>query len=384
MKISMIVSMKYGPTKFLHRDIEALLDRGHDIKIFTLLQNPGLYKPTERWRVFQVSRKKILISQPLIFLKNPARYFQILQEAIKLGAVKEFLIAGSFIKRMRETQIIFAYFGDHKLFTGYFCKKLTGIPLVVSIRAYELYRNPNERMFRHALANCDQIITITEFNKNKLVENFGARAGKIEIVRQIVELDQFKSSPKIKILIVGFFSEKKGHENLFRALKLLDRKDVELWVVGDINRSIQKIDGRKIAEQIGIAGQVAFFGEQSGNALRAFYRECDIFCLPSRPDRHGDHEGFPNVIAEAMASGKPVVSTLHAGIPEAVEDFLVAENNPAQLARALKKACDDVSLRLEVGRKNRQRAEQLFSQNNSDKLEKILVKYARDTVNHNN
>ncbi len=383
MKIGMIVSMKYGPTKFLHRDIEALLDRGHDIKIFTLLQNPGLYEPTERWRVFPLSRLKIISSQLIIFSSNPRRYLRLLREAFTFRAVREFLIAVTFLRPIQDAQIIYAYFGDHKLFTGYFCKKFTGIPLVVTIRAYELYRNPNEKMFVQALAHCDRIVTITQFNKKKLVEKFGVHAGKIEIVRQIVELDKFCDKPKIKILIVGFFSEKKGHEVLFRAIKLLKRSDIELWVVGDINRSIQKIDGRKIAAQTGIAGQIAFFGEQSGNALRALYRECDIFCLPSRPDRHGDHEGFPNVIAEAMASGKTVVSTRHAGIPEAVSDFLVEENNVEALAQALATACDNAALRQQVGCENRRRAEQMFSEKNSTKLEKILFKYARNTVNHN-
>ena len=84
-----------------------------------------------------------------------------------------------------------------------------------------------------------------------------------------------------------------------------------------------------------------------------------------------------------MASGKPVVSTLHAGIPEAVDDFLVEENNPEQLAQALNKVCDDLSLRQETGRKNRRRAEAMFSTKNSEKLEKILFKYARNAVDHN-
>ncbi|MCA9734464.1 MAG: glycosyltransferase family 4 protein [Deferribacteres bacterium] len=380
MKIAMIVSMKYGPTKFLHRDVEALLDKNNLIKIFTLLQNKGLYNPTERWRVIPVSRTRVIFSQIPVFLKKRAVYLKLLREAFQLNAVKNFLIAVSFYKQIKDDEIIYAYFGDHKLFTGYFCKMLTGVPLVVSIRAYELYRNPNNAMFVKALAQCDRIVTITNHNKKRLMEHFGAQEDKIEIVRQIIELDKFKPIPKIKILIVGFFAEKKGHEVLFKAIKILQRDDIELWVVGDINRSIVQIDGRKLAEQIGIADRVAFFGEQSGNALRALYRECDIFCLPSRPDRYGDHEGFPNVIAEAMASGKPVVSTFHAGIPEAVDDFLVEENNAHQLAKALETACNSAKLRQEIGEKNRRRAETLFSAQNNDALQEILKKHARSIV----
>ncbi|KAA3620025.1 MAG: colanic acid biosynthesis glycosyltransferase WcaL [Calditrichaeota bacterium] len=377
MKIAMIVSMKYGPTKFLHRDIEALLDKKHELKIFTLLNNRGLYNPTDRWNVFPVTRLGIIRSQFAVFFKMSAKYLRLLREARQLNAVKDFMIGVSFYEELKNSDIIFAYFGDHKLFTGYFCKRLTGIPLVVTIRAYELYRNPNEKMFMKALANCDRIVTITDHNKKLLVERFAANESEIDIVRQIVELEKFHPQPKIKILIVGFFAEKKGHEVLFNAIKLMNRQDIELWVVGDINRSIVKVDGRQMAENIGILDSVAFFGEQSGNALRALYRECDIFCLPSRPDRHGDHEGFPNVIAEAMASGKPVVSTYHAGIPEAIDDFLVEENNVEQLAGALAQACDKIELRISVGQKNRRRAETMFSLKNSDRLENILQTCAK-------
>nr|NIR25623.1 glycosyltransferase family 4 protein [Gammaproteobacteria bacterium] len=108
------------------------------------------------------------------------------------------------------------------------------------------------------------------------------------------------------------------------------------------------------------------------NALRALYRECDIFCLPSRPDRYGDHEGFPNVIAEAMAFSKPVITTRHAGIPEVVDATLVDENNVVQLAQALNQACNSAELRRRLGEKNRAVVEQLFSPANIDKLEKIL------------
>lgn len=372
LKIALITSMKYGLTQFIFRDIEALINKGHQVRIFTLHNEQGLYNPLPNWEVIPVSPWRLIMLQLWFLASKPGLYLRLFHTALRTGSVINLAMAISFANQMDDIEVIYAYFGDHKLFTGYYCKQITGIPLVVTIRAYELYRNPNPPMFVEALAYCDHVVTITEYNQQLLTDKYGVPANKIDIVRQIVDLDTFKFEPKIKILIVGFFAEKKGHEVLFKAIKQLNRDDIELWVVGDMNRSVVRVNCRQLVKEIGIESQVAFFGEQRGNALRALYRECDIFCLPSHPDRYGDHEGFPNVIAEAMAFSKPIVTTRHAGIPEVVDAILVDENNVVQLAQALNQACNSAELRRQLGEKNRAVVERLFSLANIDKLERIL------------
>ena len=83
------------------------------------------------------------------------------------------------------------------------------------------------------------------------------------------------------------------------------------------------------------------------------------------------------MVAEAMAFGKPVVATRHAGIPEAIDAVLVDENNVEQLAEALNTVCDSVELRRQLGDRNRATAEWLFSLANNDKLEEILLRPSR-------
>lgn len=379
MKIALITSMKAGLHHFVFRDIDALSKKGHTVRLFTLLNNEGLYNPKPEWEVVPASVKKIAFTLIPFMLSRPLLFIQLLFKAIQTQTLQNMLIAIAYAKHLEDINVIYAYFGDHKFFVGYYLKWITNTPLLVTIRAYELYDNPNPKFFIEALDYCDRIVTITEHNKAYLCEHFGAAEEKIDIVRQIVDMNLYKHVEKIRILIVGFFSTKKGHEVLFNAIKQMNRSDVELWVVGDGAKDRALVDCRQIVKELDIEDQVVFFGAHSGNALRTFYSLCHIFCLPSRTDRSGDREGFPNVIAEAMAFGKPVVSTYHAGIPEVIDQILVEEDNVPQLVDALNRVCDSLALREQMGRRNRTVVEQMFSIANNDRLEEILESYARKT-----
>jgi len=364
--------MKYGMPRFVYRDVRALAAKGHTVHCFPLINRRGLYNPDEEWRVTSFSFVDFLVGIGLLLFQKPACLAKQLSVAARTRSIIDLVFAVAFYRRIRQADIVFSYFGDHKLFVGYYCKKMTGLPLVVTVRAYELQANPNPTMFRRCLQRCDQILTITDYNKHVLVDEFGAPAERIEIIRQIVDLEKYSNEPRIKVLIVAFFAEKKGHDILFKALRHLDRDDVELWVVGDNAPDRNPVDCRKLAGEYDVEGQVCFFGEQSGNALNALYRECDLFCLPSRTDSAGCKEGFPNAIAEAMAFGKPVVATMHAGIPEAIDRLLVPENDVESLASALDLACSSIKLRKELGKRNRLVAERMFSPENNDILERAL------------
>ena len=67
--------------------------------------------------------------------------------------------------------------------------------------------------------------------------------------------------------------------------------------------------------------------------------QADLFCAPSLTSSNGDVEGIPNTIKEAMATGIPVLTTNHAGIPEIITNnkngILVRENDTDHLAQAL-------------------------------------------------
>lgn len=371
MHIGVFASMKKGLEHFIYREIQILAAQGHTIHLFPTKYGHGLYSAQPDWHLYRWHLLTILLYQPFFFLRAPMRYLKLLWEALTMGAVVDFALAWYLSRFMAQVDVLYATFGDRKFFVGYFCKQILNKPLAVTIHAYELYQNPNPRLFRHALAACDQIITPTEFNRDYLATHYNVAPSRVEIVRYSVDIEDYRPARKFVILIVGFFVERKGHDILFKAIKQLAQDDIEVWVVGDEGAE-EPVDVRGLATQIGVTAQVAFFGKLSGNALKAMYQACDVFCLPCRTEGNGVAEGFPNVLIEAMAFGKPVITTRHVEIPRIIKEVLVDENDVDGLAQAILQVYRSSSLRERLGQQNRQLAENLFSPRNGARTAAIL------------
>jgi colanic acid/amylovoran biosynthesis glycosyltransferase len=102
---------------------------------------------------------------------------------------------------------------------------------------------------------------------------------------------------------------------------------------------------------------------------------------PSITAENGDQEGIPNVLKEAMALGLPVISTLHGGIPELVEDgvsgFLVKERDVDSLAERLAYLVDHPETWSKMGSEGRACIEKDYDMN---KLNDHLVDLYEKTL----
>jgi colanic acid/amylovoran biosynthesis glycosyltransferase len=373
MHIAVILSMKEGMDHFVHRELGVISSYGARISLFPTKVRPGLYNAEPNWDLLRWNPFSVLFYQLVYMLRTPRKYFSIMSEAIRYNALMDFVIACYFSGNMHTIDVIYAIFGDHKLFIGYFCKKILARPLVVTLHAYELYQNPNPALFVHALEQCDQIVTVTEYNRELLQARFKVDPSRVRVVRVCVDTDDYRPSEKFVILIVGYFDECKGHDILFKALRELSLPDLQVWVVGSANNRSNAVDVRRQAREIGVEDQVAFFGELGGNALKAVYQKCDVFCAPSHVSRLGSSEGFPTVLMEAMAFGNPVVTTRHTEIPRIVPEVIVEENNAHDLAEGIHRLYLSRELSQSQGRTNRHIAEQLFSIRNAQETADILA-----------
>jgi colanic acid/amylovoran biosynthesis glycosyltransferase len=123
---------------------------------------------------------------------------------------------------------------------------------------------------------------------------------------------------------------------------------------------------RKQAQALGIADRVRFAGFLSEEELCKLYGESHIFLHPSQLTEDQNQEGVPNSMLEAMATGLPVVATLHGGIPEAVthesSGFLVEERDVEALEARLNQLAEGESLWRVMGERASEEVRSKFEQ----------------------
>jgi len=125
----------------------------------------------------------------------------------------------------------------------------------------------------------------------------------------------------------------------------------------------------EVAEHVrecGVAEDVRLLGTLEHHRVLDLMRSADVFVQHSLSDPvSGDEEGLPVALLEAMAAGLPVISTRHAGIPEAVLDGvtgnLVDEGDIDAMSDAMQRLATGTAQRALMGAAGWERAAQLFS-----------------------
>ncbi len=290
------------------------------------------------------------------------------------GALEQlaFIASGAFysldLTRSFKPDVTLAFFGMPSGAIAWLLKKLYRIPYIVSLRGGDVpgFRPYDFKVFHkmigpflHVIWHAASMVVANSHGLRELARAFDSNI-EIPIISNGVDgalytADSREWSPP-RLFSVGRVVYQKGFDLGLRALAQLTDLDWEWRIAGDG----PQIDTLKaLAHELGISERVTFLGWQSHEDLTRGYHQSNLFLFPSR------HEGMPNAVLEAMASGLPVVATRIAGNDELVVDgvtgFLAPSEDVDTLRDALRKLITDPALQQKMGAASRQRVEQNYT-----------------------
>lgn len=255
-------------------------------------------------------------------------------------------------------------------------------PIITSFHGYDANSLPRiegpllyEGLFKHG----DLFTVGSEFLRRRIV-SLGAPENRIVKLRMGVDVAKYEftqrtraSNGEFRLLTIARLVEVKGLEYALRAVSLLKARGrwVTYHIAGDgpLRQSLETL-----TRELSISDRVHFLGSVSQEAGLLLYKASHAFVLPSLVTRGGEEENQPVVLAEAQASGLPVVATAIGGIPESVREnesaLLVPPCDPEALARAILLLADHPETWEPIGRAGRKYVEEHF---NLEKLNDQLV-----------
>lgn len=230
---------------------------------------------------------------------------------------------------------------------------ISRVPLVQNVIGTDVNELPDRPslgpQIRWALRRAGRVIAVSHAMAERVV-SLGVPRGRVVAQHNGVEGETFaiRSAAEARkrvgldhegpvIVYVGNVKIGKGVKVLVEAMAPLVRRhgrsDALLCVVGS-GEADQEI--AKAVRDLGLEEHVRLAGRQLHTEVPHWISAGDVFCLPSYM------EGCPNVVLEALASGRPVVATRVGGIPELVREgetgYLVPPGDPEALADGLAKA----------------------------------------------
>ncbi|MBI5506859.1 MAG: glycosyltransferase [Deltaproteobacteria bacterium] len=264
---------------------------------------------------------------------------------------------------------------------GMLIKQWAGIPFSVTAHAYDIHMMP--WMLPAKLEAADFFVTCAEYNRRYLATLCSPEAAsRIFLNYHGTDLDRFQPGERVpgdefRIVSVGWFKEYKGFHFVVDAVAMLRRRGINavFHLAGD---GPQRGYLQEQAGRLGISDRVVFHGYLEHSRLVGLYRDCDAFAMGSiEMTNFGRQDVIPNVIAEAMAVGLPVVATRMGGVTELVDDGESGLLGPQRDAEALADALARLAREPELAARLRQgglaKVRRIWDRNNNlDELAQLF------------
>lgn len=412
MKIAYLVTAFPSPTEtFVQRQITGMIDRGHNVHIFAI--NPAKhavihpdvsrYALLDRTTYLRSPRRgpfgrAYRLATLLLFNIRwrdsfsrmlPLRLFK-LKHASRTTPLRftDLLRIALTVRENDPYDVIHCQFGTLGPLALVLRKVgATNAKLIVSFRGYDATKHMQRHhgIFDSLFREADLILPVSHSLAQQLIAA-GCSGNKISVLHSGIDIRQFdyferrvRDGESVKILTIARLVEKKGICYGLQAIAQLVHSGFNLryLVVGD---GILRGELEQQSRELGITDHICFLGWRDSTEVTQLLREAHILLAPSVTSADGDQEGIPNCLKEAMASGLPVVSTTHSGIPELVEDgvsgYLAPERDADTLAARISYLLQHPNVWPAIVRAARARIKAEFDiENLNDVLEQL---YKRD------
>lgn len=262
------------------------------------------------------------------------------------------------LKRLQPA-VLLAQFGPNGVRMMYPCQA-AGIPLITFFRGYDLTKesilDKYAAGYRELFRTGEAFITVSRSLRHKLIQ-LGAPPESVFVSPSGADCTLFKPvdwcvSP-FTFLAVSRFTEKKGPQLTIQAFAAVHQRfpDTMLRMIGDGDLLPECA---RLVDALGLKASVQFLGAVPHEQVKEEMTRANVFVQHSRTAPDGDEEGTPVTLMEAGATGLPVVSTYHAGIPDLVIDgvtgLLVEENDVEGMAGSMMRLVEDEDLRDRLGK----------------------------------
>ncbi len=250
------------------------------------------------------------------------------------------------VLRRRHVDVIHAHWLIPQGLVAWRLRQRTRTPYLVTSHGGDLFglRGRWPAALKRRVAAASSAMTVVSSAMRTEAGRIGLHPPWLEVLPMGVDLrERFVVDPGVtradaELLFVGRLVPKKGLVHLLDALPaaLAQNPRVELRIAGF---GPEEAALRAQAQRLGMAERVHFLGAVGQADLPALYRRASLFVAPFVRDAHGDQEGLPVVLMEAIGCGCPVlvgeVAGIHDLLGAGAADVCVQPTDTAALAAAI-------------------------------------------------
>ena len=397
---------------FIANSAAALIDQGHSVDIFGVgnVAPTGLsVKSVEehhldertvnmRWPTSRVGRVAGLPGAlGTIVRKNGVAALGRLRPSVYRRSMRDltaFYQASAF-ERVGEYDILHCQFAT--LAEGVIKHRKAGFlkgNIVVNFRGYDISETVaaiGPHVYDHVWSEASSYIANCDYFRRRAID-LGCPEDRIDVIGSGIRLENFPFEPAprrdekdVRFLMVGRLIERKGFQVALRALAAFSRETqtpIKVDIVGD---GAMRPSLEALVTDLGLGASVHFHGARTHSEIAGYLRNTDVFLAPSMTSARGGQDAPVNTLKEAMAVGRPVIGTVHGGIPELVIEgetgVLATENDVDSLCAAINRLMDKRANWPQLVTRARAKVEEMYD---LDRVtQKLVALYERTIAQEN-